>query len=114
MGNDYAARRKGKRKPNPNTVDFMEQAKLGGNKERPKRAKVRRLCRGHCYREPVVQDDDKQWPENEMIEGAQTKRLRRSEMPIVVPVSRKKKLPLINQFLPRTNSRNLLLKSGLG
>lgn len=89
MTNDYAARKGGKRKrkPPPGTVDFISEAKLGGNKERPKRAKVRRLCRGHCFQEPVVKDEDKSWPQEEMVEGAQTRGSRRSELPIVVPVS---------------------------
>lgn len=87
MTNDYAARKKRKRNPPPNTVAFGEVESLGGKKERPKRAKVRRLCRGHCFQEPAVKDEDKSWPQEEMVEGAQTRGTRRSELPIVVPVS---------------------------
>ena len=66
MGQDYAERKASKRKRRPGRNEAAEPpADADGKKNRPKRAKVRRICRSLCYQEPVLASDDTQWREKD-------------------------------------------------
>ncbi|GMH36952.1 hypothetical protein BSKO_04825 [Bryopsis sp. KO-2023] len=109
MGNDYAARKSAKKRRSgggkSGSVDFFADDAPRGKKERPKRAKVRRLCRGHCFQEPVVKAEDKLWPVEEMVEGAESKGPKRSDLPIVIPGTVMRKEPEESEEKPRKRRR---------
>jgi hypothetical protein len=64
MAKDYAARKVAKR-----TRKRLGKDERPGEAERPKRERKkknapRRLCRGMCYNEPKIDEEDKEWRED--------------------------------------------------
>jgi hypothetical protein len=73
MAKDYVARKAAKR-----TRKRFGKDERPGDAERPKRERKkknapRRLCRGMCYNEPKIDEEDREWrDDNQMVSDVST------------------------------------------